>query len=325
MMAKQSVLLIGATGRTGSRATTSLTAVAGVRPSSASKPEVGALKAREVEVCLLDVVGWSVDQIVEPLKGIDIVISTIYFRDIQHQKHLVDACKKTGVKRLVPNDWGTACVRGVRQLHDEKLAVHDYIKEIGLGYTFIDVGWWLVNDLSMYSLEEYIELRYRMQITLPYTETSKSPGIEGPIETFMRSSLKSFYGAGNAKCAVTDRRDIGKFVARILADERTLNQYVFCWTEEVTQTEVFDLAERIAGRKLEKVHVSAEQLAERIQDAKEGIETSDSEYAYSIWIRGDNTVENAKKEEYGSALDARELYPELGKELTFLEAWAREF
>ena len=32
---------------------------------------------------------------------------------------------------------------------------------------------------------------------------------------------------------------------------------------------------------------------------------------YSMWVRGDNTIENAKKAEYGSALDARELYPDL--------------
>lgn len=35
------------------------------------------------------------------------------------------------------------------------------------------------------------------------------------------------------------------------------------------------------------------------------------EYRYSLCIRGDNTIENAKKAEYGSALDARELYPDI--------------
>ena len=49
------------------------------------------------------------------------------------------------------------------------------------------------------------------------------------------------------------------------------------------------------------------------------------DYWYSLWVRGDNTVENAKKGEYGaSALDARELYPDLGKELRSLEEYARE-
>jgi len=36
-----------------------------------------------------------------------------------------------------------------------------------------------------------------------------------------------------------------------------------------------------------------------------------AEYLLSLYIRGDNTMENAKKPEYGGALDARELYPNL--------------
>ena len=35
------------------------------------------------------------------------------------------------------------------------------------------------------------------------------------------------------------------------------------------------------------------------------------EYTYSLWVRGDNIVEKAKKPEFGNALDAKELYPDL--------------
>ena len=35
------------------------------------------------------------------------------------------------------------------------------------------------------------------------------------------------------------------------------------------------------------------------------------ESLWSMWVRGDNIVENAKKPEYGNALDAKELYPDL--------------
>lgn len=31
---------------------------------------------------------------------------------------------------------------------------------------------------------------------------------------------------------------------------------------------------------------------------------------HSVYVRCDNTIENAKKEEYGGALNARELYPD---------------
>ncbi len=118
---------------------------------------------------------------------------------------------------------------------------------------------------------------------------------------------------------MTDLRDIGLFFARIIADERTLNGYVFCWAEEKTQVEIWDMAERISGQKVRKAEVTEATLLKQISSAldadrkagKPSIETTHGQYMNSLWIRGDNTVENAKKPEYGSALDARELYPDL--------------
>jgi len=51
---------------------------------------------------------------------------------------------------------------------------------------------------------------------------------------------------------------------------------------------------------------------EKVKTAEDGsIAQVGVEYTLSLFIRGDNTVENAKKPEYGGALDARELYPHL--------------
>ncbi|KAL5527984.1 hypothetical protein ACEPAG_6785 [Sanghuangporus baumii] len=304
-MAKQSVLVIGATGATGLSTVNGLMEIgnfvvmAGTRPSSAFKPQVEALKSRGVEIRIIDMENWTVDQIAESLKGADTVISATFYAEVPRQKLLADACKKAGVRRFVPDDWGTACVRGVRQLHDQKLAIHDYVKEIGIGFTFIDIGWW-------------------MDITLPFVDFKNFPQ---PI--FQRVS-KSYVGSGDVKCAVIDKRDIGKFVARIIADDRTLNQYVFCWTEEVTLNEIITLAERVSGRKINVDHISADELEKMMKNGN-GPERILFEYQYSVWIRGDNTVENAKKEEYGGALDARELYPDIGKELRTMENFAKEF
>ncbi|KAL5514215.1 hypothetical protein ACEPAG_2303 [Sanghuangporus baumii] len=303
-MGKQSVLVIGATGATGSSIVNGLlesgsfAVIAGVRPSSAEKPEVKALKARGIEIRIIDLDLWTVDQIAEQLKGVDTVISAVYATVIPRQKLLADACKKAAVKRFVPDDWATACVRGVRSYHDEKLAIHDYVKEIGIGFTFIDVGWW-------------------MKVTVPFSD------YEFPQPILQRVTT-SFVGPGDVKCAFTDDRDIGKFVARIIADDRTLNQYVFCWTEEFTLNEIVALAERVSGRKLNFEHISADEL-EKILKGVSDFEKIVLEYQYSIWVRGDNTVENAKKAEYGGALDARELYPDIGKELRTMEDFAKEF
>ncbi|KAL5476929.1 hypothetical protein ACEPAI_3115 [Sanghuangporus weigelae] len=303
-MVKQSVLVIGATGATGSSIVNGLmesgnfAVIAGVRPSSAEKPEVEILKSRGVEIRIIDLDLWTVDQTAEQLKGVDTVISAVYFTAIPRQKLLADACKKAAVKRFVPDDWASACVRGVRSFHDQKLAIHDYVKEIGIGFTFIDVGWW-------------------MQVTPPFADL----GFPQPI---VKRVSTSYIGSGDVKCAVTDKRDIGKFVARIIADDRTLNQYVFCWTEGVTLNEIIALAERVSGRKINVEHISADEMEKIMKDGS-GLETAIFEYVYSIWVRGDNTVENAKKEEYGGALDARELYPDIGKELRTMEDFVKGF
>ncbi|KAL5514250.1 hypothetical protein ACEPAG_2338 [Sanghuangporus baumii] len=308
-MAKQSVLVIGATGTTGSSIVNGLldsgsfTVIAGVRPSSAEKPEVKALKARGIEIRIIDLDLWIVDQIAEQLKGLDTVISALYLTAIPRQKLLADACKKAAVKRFVPDDWATACVRGVRSYHDQKLAIHDYVKEIGIGFTFVDVGWWT-------------------QVATPFADYKIPQPIIKRIST-------SFIGSGDVKCAFTDDHDIGKFVASIIADDRTLNQYVFCWTEEFTLNEIIALAERVSGRKLRFKHISADEM-EKILKGVSNMEIIDMEriaveYLYSVWVRGDNTVENAKKAKYGGALDARELYPDMGKELRTMEDFAKEF
>lgn len=47
------------------------------------------------------------------------------------------------------------------------------------------------------------------------------------------------------------------------------------------------------------------------------------EYNYSMWVREDNLIEKAKKPEYGNALDAKELYPDI-KPKSFTQV-AQEF
>ena len=92
--------------------------IAGVRPSSMSKPDVNALKSRGVEVRILDTENWSIEQLAGKMHNVDIVISAYTAEYLDSQRSLVDAAKKAGVKRFIPNDWATACVPGVRKFHD---------------------------------------------------------------------------------------------------------------------------------------------------------------------------------------------------------------
>ena len=63
---------------------------------------------------------------------------------------------------------------------------------------------------------------------------------------------------GEAPNLLTDLRDIGKFVARIIDDKRTLNKSVCCYGDVLTENQIFGLMEEISGEKLEREIVSSD-------------------------------------------------------------------
>lgn len=71
-----------------------------VQPSSASKPEVEALKPKGIRVVAVDLKGKHAE-IVHALQGIDVLISAITFSATYDQIALVDAAKEAGVKRFM--------------------------------------------------------------------------------------------------------------------------------------------------------------------------------------------------------------------------------
>lgn len=134
----------------------------------------------------------------------------------------------------------------------------------------------------------------------------------GNPKTDHSETFHTIYGSGDVKNTLIDRRDVGEFVARIIADNRTLNRYVFAWGDVFTLNEIYSLGEKIYGKKVNPPppRVNADELEQKVK-ASEGIKVLIYQYMQSAWIRGDNTLENAKRPEYGGALDARELYPDI--------------
>lgn len=75
-----------------------------------------------------------------------------------------------------------------------------------------------------------------MQLTVP----GKVPGFDIDIAW-------TFYGDGDKKSAITDLNHVGDFAARIVADERTLNKWVYVWEDELTQAEAWATAAKVLG------------------------------------------------------------------------------
>lgn len=156
-------------------------------------------------------------------------------------------------------------------------------------------------------------------------------------------------GDGNVPFAVTDLRDVGRYTARIIVDPRTLNKFVFAYTEAQTFNQAIDILDDVAGEKATRNYVSlaiarcryptpkqskltganlqqrpAEQIRSTISDAQKRLDASPgdqnayvrlvfNQYLHSIGVRGDNAPSSAS---YLGYLDIKDLYPELrGKTL----------
>lgn len=90
----------------------------------------------------------------------------------------------------------------------------------------MDVGWW-------------------DQIAFP-------PLPSGKIDYAANKLLSTMVLDGNTPSALTDLRDIGKYIARIIVDERTIDKYVLAYNEVWTPNQVYEMLERLSGEKPEK-------------------------------------------------------------------------
>ncbi|GAB1196479.1 hypothetical protein APSETT444_005750 [Aspergillus pseudonomiae] len=300
----QRVLLLGATGQTGNSILNGLLEHGGyrftpqevaalVRPSSAETPKVKAVAERDVKIIAADITG-PVDELANILRDFDVVISAIDALSMHVQENLVTAAKQAGVKRFVPCAFITVCPPGgVFRLRDEKEAIYQHIRKLHLPYTIIDVGFW-------------------HQVSFPTVPS----GRVDYASMFVPNT--TIHAGGNAPNLLTDLRDIGPFVARIIGDPRTLNQLVYTWSDVLTENEIFDMMEEVSGEKIDRTYMSAETietaivaLTETLEKEPENIPTRIAlnlfQYFFSKAIRGDNQPKYAK---YLGYLDARELYPD---------------
>ncbi|KAF2441045.1 NAD(P)-binding protein [Karstenula rhodostoma CBS 690.94] len=298
-MAKQKVLLLGAHGETGGNILAGLIEDGSfdisclVQPSSTEKPAVKALATRGLPIVVGDLAG-DVDELAKVLEGYDTLISAINTHFIRAQLKLVDAAKKAGVKRFVPCDFGPVIPPGgVKALRDEKEVVHQRVWHAHLPYTYIDIGYWY--QISFFRVPS------------------------GRFDYAIAFDTPEIFGDGNTKTLLSDKRDIGRFIARIIRDPRTLNHSVVAWGDEITQNEIVALIKAKTGETPSVSTVSADTLEAAIStlaitvkndpgNGLAGFKLSVGEYSRSKWIRGDGTLENAK---YLGYLNARELYPDL--------------
>ncbi|KAF4462592.1 isoflavone reductase family [Fusarium albosuccineum] len=290
------VAIAGATGETGFSIVNGLLEssnpkfdiVALTRPSSIEKAQTLGLPQRGVKIVGVDLNGPQ-DELVKHLSGVDVVISAVDPSAFSAQIPLANAAKAANVSRFIPCSFATVGPpTGVMQLREMKEEIINHIKKIHLPYTIIDVGWWF-------------------QLSIPTIPS-------GRTKYAALAPANTIAGDGTVLSALTDSRDIGLWVARIIADPRTLNKMVLAYNELLSQNQVHELLEKLSGEKTERQHMAEQALLDTIEEAKKSDDPRavykvwNMQYLYSYGIRGDNNPEYAK---YLGYLDATELYPDL--------------
>ena len=277
------------------------------------KPTSIAIKDRGIELRPLDTKG-SHEELVSALKDIDILISAVGPREQPEQMPLTTAAKEAGVKLLVPCAFMSAMPVGVHILRDQKEEVYNHIKRLHMPYVIIDVGWCKfplgITPTETSAYNSHLNVGYQLAFpALPSGKIDYAVGI--PSQTIPAD--------GNVPSALTDLRDIGRYVTAVIKDERALNKQVLVYNEMWTQNQVYDLMEKISGEILPRTYDNLETIEKRINegftklkdnptDYVAGVQLVGSQYQRSWGVKGENTSEYAK---YLGYVTSKELYPDL--------------
>lgn len=220
------------------------------RPASVDRPAYKELESRGVAVIPVDLKG-SEDSLVRALSGVDVVVSAIKFTELDSEIPLANAAKAAGVKRFLQSAMMVVIPpRGVVDLREQvgrplipflttwlrltglqKEDILSHIQKIRLPYTYLDAGWW-----------------YDMSVPSPPSQIAMDEHMD-----FLQGQL----GAdGNVPIALAGIDDIGRYVAKVIADPRTINKRVFVYNEIHTQNQIYDLVEKLSGETIQRSYVS---------------------------------------------------------------------
>ncbi len=204
-----------------------------MQPSSKDKPTVKALQQRGLAIVVCDLAD-SPEIIAENISGYDTVISAISAVSQSAQLELVDAAAIAGTKRFIPCAFATIIPPGgITKFRDDKELVYQRIWQQKVPYTIIDIGYW--HQMGWPRIPSG---------KMDYASLIGGQKIQNEV-----------FGDGTVKSLLSDKRDIGHFVARIIKDKRTVNKWVVAWSDELSQNDVIKLIEEKSGEKIEFTRV----------------------------------------------------------------------
>ncbi|KAM0513262.1 hypothetical protein ACHAPE_008112 [Trichoderma viride] len=199
------------------------------------------------------------EQLTKALGGVHTVLSCIWSHGptiATSQLALLEAAKEAKVKRFVPSEWGVPAYDKVGY-YQAKKSVWEAVKKSGLEYTRFINGLWLNIWAADAPREEAV---------------GRSGYLGPPFIIDIKAGNASIPGDGSRQVAVTDMRDIGKYVTAALDFEKWDEDSIIVG-EKISVNEFVEKVERVTGKSLNKTYFSLEQLNSLITEKKEPMMT----------------------------------------------------
>ncbi|XP_050214649.1 eugenol synthase 1-like [Mercurialis annua] len=267
---KSKILIIGGTGYIG-KFIVEASAKAGhptfalVRESTVSDAVKGKIveNFKSLGVTVLHGDLFNHESLVNAIKQVDVVISTVGGQQLADQAKIIAAIKQTGnVKRFFPSEFGTDVdhvhiVEPAKSIFEIKAQLRRTIEAEGIPYTYV-----VSNCFAAMII----------------------PWVLPPGDTV------SILGDGSVKAIFSLEQDIGTYTIKAVDDPRTLNKSLFINPPKniLNYNELVALKEKKTGKTFQKIYVSEEKL---LKD----IETVPVPYSiglainHSVFIKGDQT------------------------------------
>jgi uncharacterized protein YbjT (DUF2867 family) len=221
-------------------------------------------------------------------RAVEVVVSAVDPMSVATQAGLLEAIKAAGtIERFLPSEYGGdphLSEPGRIMMFDIKREFQKAIESSGVPYTYV----------------------YSNCLASLWAVALGQVGDRPPTEAV------TVLGDGNVGAAITTLEDNARFIAASIDDPRTLAASISILGDTTTQNDLIDHWEAVTGTKLERVHVTREQVDALIEDAakSEGriLEVIMTQLGRAVWLDG---VAGKLGE---GVLDATALYPEIRRE-----------
>ncbi|KAJ8762374.1 hypothetical protein K2173_007532 [Erythroxylum novogranatense] len=295
MADKSKILIIGGTGYMGKFVVEASVkeghpTFAFVRQSTVSDPVKGQLVEKFKNLGVTVVYGdlYNHESLVNAIKQVDVVISTIGSFQLADQTKIIEAIKEAGnIKRFLPSEFGNDvdhvhAVEPAKSAFETKAQIRRAIEAAGIPYTYVPGNLFAGFFLPILG----------------------QAGVTAPPRDKV-----TITGDGNPKAVFNHEEDIATYTIKAVDDPRTLNKTLTIRPPKniYSFNELVALWEKKIGKTLEKTYLPEEVVLKTIQESPIPINIFLS-INHSVFVKGDQTNFDIDP---SWGVEASELYPDV--------------